>query len=127
MTKNYELVFIVNPVLSKDELKKTNAKFVKFIKDNKGKIIHEEEWGIKQLAYPIKHKTTGAYYLIQFELEGDLINKFETEFNRDENVLRYVFTLQDKFSLDYNERRRNGQIGQKNKKETNKEKVKEEA
>ena len=45
----YETVFIMNPVLSEDQVKETVKKFVGQIKTNKGKITNEENWGLKKL------------------------------------------------------------------------------
>ena len=44
----YETVFIMNPVLSDDQVKETVKKFVDQIKANKGKITNEENWGLKK-------------------------------------------------------------------------------
>ena len=53
---NYETVFIMTPVLSEDQIKETVNKFVNFIKTKKGKVTHEENWGLKKLRYPIQKK-----------------------------------------------------------------------
>ena len=44
---NYETVFIMNPVLSDDQVRETVKKFVDYLKDKKAKITHEENWGLK--------------------------------------------------------------------------------
>ena len=68
MIKQYETVFIATPVLSEAQMKEAVAKYTGFIKDNGGEIVYEEDWGLKQLAYPIQKKTSGFYYLIDFFL-----------------------------------------------------------
>ena len=52
MSNRYETVFIMTPVLSDDQVKETVKKFAKILKDGKAKIVHEEKWGLKKLAYP---------------------------------------------------------------------------
>ena len=103
---NYETVFIMNPVLSEDQIKETVKKFATYIKSNKGKVTHEENWGLKKLKYTIQKKKTGFYYLIEFEGDGKIINNFETEFKRDERVIRWQTVRLDKFALEYAERRK---------------------
>ena len=51
---HYETVFILNPVLSEDQMKETVQKFTKLLKESKAKIIAEEHWGLKKdgLQYP---------------------------------------------------------------------------
>ena len=67
MVNQYETVFIATPVLSETQMKEAVAKYTKLITDNGGEIVYQEDWGLRQLAYPIQHKTTGFYYLIEFK------------------------------------------------------------
>ncbi len=62
---HYETVFISTPVLSDVQIKEAVKKYHDFIVDNGGEIVHEEDWGLKKLAYPIQKKTTGFYHLIE--------------------------------------------------------------
>jgi small subunit ribosomal protein S6 len=105
---SYETVFILTPVLSDDQMKDTAAKFFTFLKENGADVVNEESWGLKKLAYPIGNKTTGFYHLVEFAAEPDLINRFETEFRRDERVMRFLTVSLDKFALEYAEKRRRG-------------------
>jgi small subunit ribosomal protein S6 len=108
--KNYETVIILNPVLSEDQAKDTVEKFVKVLNGSKANIINVEKWGLKKLAYPIQHKSTGFYNLIEFEAEGNAVAVLETEFRRDESVMRFLTTALDKFAVEYNARRRKGEF-----------------
>ena len=108
--KNYETVFILNPVLSEDQAKDTVEKFVKLLKKAKADIINTENWGLRKLAYPIQKKSTGFYALIEFEAAPETVNTLETEFRRDESVMRFMTTVLDKFALAYNARRRKGEF-----------------
>jgi small subunit ribosomal protein S6 len=112
--KNYETVFILNPVLSEDQAKDTVDKFVKVLTKAKAEIINTENWGLKKLAYPINKKSTGFYNLIEFAAEPQTIATLETEYRRDESVMRFLTTALDKHAIVYNERRRKGEF--KNKK-----------
>ena len=114
--KNYETVFILNPVLSEDQAKDTVEKFVKVLTSQKANVINVERWGLKKLAYPIQKKSTGFYNLIEFEAENNVVSVLETEFRRDESIMRYLTTALDKFAVEYNNRRRKGEFN-KNKKE----------
>ena len=107
MKNRYETVFILTPVLSEDQAKETVKKFTGFLKKNGAKIHHEETWGLKKLAYPIQKKSTGFYFLIEFESEGDLIKPFEIEFIRDERVMRFLNVKMEKHHIKFAESRRN--------------------
>ncbi len=103
---NYETVFIANPVLSAQQMKEAVEKFRSLIVENKGEIVHEEEWGLRKLAYPIQKKTTGFYYLIQFKANPEFISKLEIEYKRDERIMRFLTVKLDKYAIEYNERKR---------------------
>ncbi len=114
--KNYETVFILNPVLSEDQAKDTVEKFVNVLKKANAEIINIEHWGLRKLAYPINKKSTGFYNLIEFAAESPVINTLETEYRRDESVMRFLTTALDKHAVVYNERRRKGEFKNKKKK-----------
>ncbi len=103
---NYETVFIMTPVLSEDQIKETVNKFVNFIKTKKGKVTHEENWGLKKLRYPIQKKKTGFYYLIEFQSEGKIINDLEVEMKREECIIRWQTIKLERFALEYAEKRK---------------------
>jgi small subunit ribosomal protein S6 len=111
--KNYETVFILTPVLSDVQMKDTVEKFKRVLVDNGAEIVHEDNWGLKKLAYPIAHKNSGFYQFFEFRADTQLIATLETEYRRDERVLRFLTTALDKFAVDYNERKRKGLIGRK--------------
>ena len=106
--KNYETVFILTPVLSDDQMKDAAAKFSTFLKEHDVDVINEESWGLRKLAYPINHKTTGFYHLLEFAAEPSIVDTLETEYRRDERVMRFLTVALDKHAVDYNERRRRG-------------------
>ncbi len=106
MIKQYETVFIATPVLSDVQMKEAVAKYTGFIKENGGEIVYEEDWGLKQLAYPIQKKTSGFYYLIEFKADTQLIEKLETQYRRDERIIRFLTFAMDKHAVAYAEKRR---------------------
>ena len=106
MLKQYETVFIATPVLSEAQMKDAVAKYVNLIKSNGGEIVYEEDWGLKQLAYPIQHKTSGFYYLIEFKADPQFINTLEVQYHRDERIIRYITVALDKHAVAYAEHRR---------------------
>jgi small subunit ribosomal protein S6 len=106
MLNQYETVFIATPVLSENQMKEAVLKFKKVITDNDGEIVHEENWGLKKLAYPIQKKSTGFYYLIEFKGEGNLIDKLEVQYRRDERIIRFLTFRMEKFAVEYAEKKR---------------------
>ena len=107
MIKQYETVFIATPVLSEAQMKEAVAKYTGFIKENGGgEIVYEEDWGLRQLAYPIQKKTTGFYYLIEFRADSQFVEALETQYRRDEKIIRFLTFAMDKHAIAYAEKRR---------------------
>ena len=106
MIKQYETVFIATPVLSEAQMKEAVKKYVDYIVSKGGEIVYEEDWGLRQLAYPIQKKTTGFYYLIEFKAEPSLIARLETQYRRDERIMRFLTFAMDKHAVAYAEKRR---------------------
>ena len=65
---NYETVFILNPVLSDDQIEEAVKKYENLISKLKAKIIVKENWGLKKFAYPIQNKK--SVYLIDLKYVG---------------------------------------------------------
>jgi len=106
MVKQYETVFIMTPVLSDDQMKETVEKYRKFLKNKGAKIVFEDNWGLKKLSYPIQKKSTGFYHLIEFRAEHSLIARLETEYRRDERILRFLTMKMEKYAVAYAEKKR---------------------
>jgi small subunit ribosomal protein S6 len=125
--KQYECTFIIEPVLSGDEIKQTANMYIEHLQSKQCEIVHIEDWGIRQLAYPMNKRTSGAYFTVEFKSEnGELISELELAFRRDERILRYLTISLDKHGVKYNQDKRAGLIGKKKERsEANKEEVAE--
>ena len=107
MVRQYETVFIATPVLSEEQMKETVKKYTDLLTSKGAEIVYENNWGMRKLAYPIRKKTTGFYYLIEFRAEGSVINDLEIAYKRDERLLRFLTVSLDKHAVAYNEKKRN--------------------
>ena len=103
---NYETVFIATPVLSDAQTKELLGKFQGVITENGGQIVSSEEWGLRKLEYPIQKKSTGFYFLVEFTGEGNIIETLETQYRRDERVIRFLTFRLDKDAVAWAEKRR---------------------
>ncbi|MCX6291340.1 MAG: 30S ribosomal protein S6 [Bacteroidetes bacterium] len=118
MSNQYETVFIMTPVLSEEQMMETVAKFKKILTDNGSELVHENNWGLRKLAYPIQKKNTGFYYLVEFKAPGELISKLETEFKRDERIMRFLTIALDRHAIAYNEKKRKNAAAKKEEEST---------
>ena len=107
MKNQYETVFIITPVLSDVQVKETVKKFRDIITENGGEFVNEEDWGLRKLAYPIQKKSTGFYQLFEFAADPSFVKTLETQFRRDERIIRFLTFSKDKHAVAYSEKRRN--------------------
>ncbi|HEX8378852.1 MAG TPA: 30S ribosomal protein S6 [Pedobacter sp.] len=111
--QQYETLIVLTPLLSEEATKEAIAKYRGILTDNGAEIISEDNWGLKKLAYPIQKKTTGYYHLSEFKAPGELINKLEIEYRRDERILRFLTVALDKHAVAYSEKKRSGAFNKK--------------
>ncbi len=110
--RQYEVTFIVDPVLSGDEVKSTAQTYVKWLENEGATIVNFDEMGLRQLAYTINRRSSGVYFCIEFQAEnGNFLTKFELALQRDERIMRYLTVSLDKFGAKYNQDKREGKIG----------------
>jgi len=115
--RHYEVTFIVDPVLSGDEVKATAEHVLSDLKNFGATIVAVNEMGLHQLAYPINKRSSGVYYCIEFGCEmADWLGKFELNLKRNEKLLRFLTVKLDKYGVKYNDDKRNGLIGSRKKK-----------
>ena len=90
---NYEIMFIVRPTLSEDEIKGVVKSFEKVLADNGAKEISVKEMGQRELAYEIKKFKSGYYYVVTLEAAD---NKAIKEFDRlaliSNDIIRHLVT-----------------------------------
>jgi len=112
--RHYEVTFIVDPVLSGDEVKSTAEQIQREITAAGATIVAVDEIGLRQLAYQINRRSSGVYYCIEFAcLSSEWLIKFELGLKRNDRLLRFLTVKLDKYGIKYNDDKRNGLIGKK--------------
>ncbi len=102
----YETVFILNPVLSDDQVRETVDKFVGYLETRGAEIINKENWGLRKMAYPIQKKKSGFYNMVEFKAPTEIIETYEVEMKRDERIMRFLTIRNDKYAAEWAEKRR---------------------
>lgn len=97
----YETVFILNPVLSEDQVKETVKKYQDFLVSKGAEMVNKENWGLRKLAYPIEKKKSGFYQLFEFQIEGKNIESLELMFRRDERIMRFLTVRMNKHAIEW--------------------------
>lgn len=91
--RNYEIMFIVRPTLTEEEIKAAGKNFEKVLTDNGAKVTNYKELGQKELAYEINDFNTGYYFLINLESNDDkAIKEFDRLALISKDVIRHLIT-----------------------------------
>ena len=85
--RHYEIVFLVHPDQS-DQVPGMIERYSKIVTDAKGTIHRLEDWGRRQLAYPIIKLHKAHYVLMNVETTGEVIEELESNFRFNDAVLR---------------------------------------
>jgi small subunit ribosomal protein S6 len=114
--RHYEVTFIVDPVLSGDEVKSTAKQILDELTGFGATVIAVDEIGLRQLAYQINRRSSGVYHCVEFgTVNADWLGKFELNLKRNERLLRFLTVKLDKYGIKYNDDKRNGRIGKRKK------------
>ena len=87
----FEVVLILSPEIATNVLNEEIDKFKKYISQNSGSIINEEDWGLRDLSYNINKFKKAFYNFLQIEIDGSNLLKIKVDLNQSDNILRYLF------------------------------------
>jgi small subunit ribosomal protein S6 len=91
----YETVFMARQDLSEKQVQDLTEKFSAILKEDGGKILKTENWGIRTLAYRINKARKAHYVLIESETKGENVIEMERIMRIEEDVMRSLTTRLD--------------------------------
>lgn len=84
----YECTFIVRADLSKADVQKLTESLAKIVTDGKGKIVKNEYWGLRSLAYKINKAGKGHYTMLGIETDAATLKELERNMGINEDIIR---------------------------------------
>lgn len=93
--RTYEIVYIVVPSTTDDDLAKLNSQLEKVVADLGGKIVKTDLWGRKKLAYKIGKYEEGVYVVLYIEGSGKEIAEVERRLRVNDAVIRHMTVRTD--------------------------------
>ena len=88
---NFEAVVLLSPEISSNIRRSWLDNLEKIINEKSGKVINNEDWGLRDLSYKINHYSKAFYNFFQIEIEGEKIESIKKALNQDENFIRHLF------------------------------------
>jgi small subunit ribosomal protein S6 len=87
--RDYELVFIVHPIVDSDGLTTIVDSVQTLVKRDGGKVAAVDPWGLRRLAYPIQDVWEGQYVLMRLEMEPQAVTGLDRTLKLTEGVMRH--------------------------------------
>lgn len=88
--RNYELMVIISPDVSEEDIPGTIDKVSDFITSRGGTITEVAHWGKRKLAYPIARFREGDYVLSRFKFKPEMAAELEANLKISEMILRHL-------------------------------------
>ncbi len=89
--RRYEVVFILAPTLTEEEVEQQVASYVTAAEAVGAQVVSVDQWGKRQLAYPIKKHTEGYYVILTIEEpSADAVAELERRFKVSDLVIRFL-------------------------------------
>lgn len=93
--RHYEVVFMVHPDQS-EQVPGMIERYSRMIEKHEGKIHRLEDWGRRQLAYPINKLLKAHYVLMNLEINQECLEELESAFKFNDAVIRSAVMREDK-------------------------------
>jgi len=87
--KKYETIFILDPDLEDEKIQAVVEKIKGIITQAGGEIFKVEDWGKRKLAYLVKKRSRGHYYLVHFSGSPALLAELERNFRVMDTVIKF--------------------------------------
>ncbi|UXI69844.1 30S ribosomal protein S6 [Tahibacter amnicola] len=92
--RHYEVVFLVHPDQS-EQVPAMIERYKALIEGDKGAVHRLEDWGRRQLAFPIQNLAKAHYVLMNIECSQNVLNELESGFRFNDAVLRHLILARD--------------------------------
>lgn len=89
----YDSTFILNPQTEESNFDAQIKEAGELIARYGGKVVHENRFGMRRLAYEIQHLTQGYYVSLVYEGNGEVVKELERHFRLSEQVIRFLTTI----------------------------------
>ena len=86
----YETLMVLDPDLGEAGSKELLAKMRAILESGKAEIGKVDEWGMRELAYPIKKQHRGIYALVEYKADPVVVSELERQLKLNEHVLRFL-------------------------------------
>lgn len=93
---HYETTIITNSAITDENLGRLRERLTQIVLAHNGKVVCQEDWGRRKLAYPIKKEGRGQFTYMVFSGDAGVVPELERNLRIHESVLRFLTVRMDK-------------------------------
>jgi small subunit ribosomal protein S6 len=93
--RQYETGFVLSPALSEEETSQFVQQMAEIVAQKKGRMVKQDVWGKRRLAFPIKRFQEGVYVFFTYDGPGDVATELERRFKQTDSVIRFMTVVKD--------------------------------
>jgi small subunit ribosomal protein S6 len=86
----YETLFILHPEIPEAQVRETQDRVRRLIEGMEGQVVEIQDWGIRELAYPIRKQPRGTYVLAQYSARPEVVKELERTLKLADEILRFI-------------------------------------
>jgi small subunit ribosomal protein S6 len=86
----YETLFILHPDLPEAQVRETIDRLRRLIEGMQGQVVEVQDWGMRELAYPIEKQSRGIYVLVQYAARPEVVKELERSMKLSDEFLRFI-------------------------------------
>ena len=86
----YETLFILHPDLPEAQVRETLDRLRRLIEGMQGQVVDLQDWGLRELAYPIEKQPRGIYVLVEYTARPEVVKELERSMKLSDEFLRFV-------------------------------------
>jgi small subunit ribosomal protein S6 len=86
----YETLFVMHPELPEAQVRETIDRVKRLIEGMDGQVSETQDWGMRELAYPIRKQPRGTYVLTQYTARPDVVKELERTMKLADEILRFI-------------------------------------
>lgn len=91
----YEVLFIISPDVPEEDVTTLIGEFRGIAEDAGAKLIEEDAWGRRKLAYPIDKRENGVYHLFIFEAGTQDLSELDRRMKNNDRIMRHMIVRTD--------------------------------
>ena len=90
MATNYETLVLLSPELAEDNRKEILESLASIVDREGGKMVETDDWGMRQLAYPVQKQTRGYYVRMVYDAPGALVAELERNIRITDGIFKFM-------------------------------------